>query len=180
MLPDWSPHCRPPVQHLCWGCGYTTWYSGWACGKREVYPLQFNGIPRRLKRGNVERQKLVSFRTFMTLSECLQRSDHLEEPQSPEYITSPRRRSVHSAALHHLGMDGTRKFEGVSHSCTKRPEVKIGKYSLVYTLTDLTGNQLLDASQGLEYMHRLGCIHGDLKAVRLLSPKSSPAPDTPS
>ena len=28
-------------------------------------------------------------------------------------------------------------------------------------------------------MHRLGCIHGNLKAVRSLSPKSLPAPDIP-
>lgn len=78
-------------------------------------------------------------------------------------------------------MDGIWKFERVPRAFPKRAEVETGiVISDMYTVGPISQSiQLFDVSQGLEYMHNLDCIHGDLKSVRLSLPTSSPVPDTP-
>lgn len=89
----------------------------------------------------------------------------MEELEPSECLTSPRRRHVHFATLYRLGMDGIRKFERLFRAFPKRPKVKISKVFFGAVRIASQFIQLFDASQGLEYMHGLDCVHGDLKSV---------------
>ena len=61
------------------------------------------------------------------LPERLQRSHHLEEPEAPEHIASPRSRHIIFAAFYGLGVHGIRESERISLVFPQRPKVEVGK-----------------------------------------------------